>query len=45
MFRIDPQQLAWILENLFEGDAVNQISAPRGVADIAGVALQRMLEL
>ena len=43
MFRIDPQHLAWVLENLVEGSVVNQISVPEDVADNARVALQRML--
>jgi quinolinate synthase len=45
MFRIDPQHLAWVLENLVEGNVVNQISVPEKVAKSARVALQRMLEI
>ncbi|MBT8435466.1 MAG: quinolinate synthase NadA [Gammaproteobacteria bacterium] len=45
MFRIDPQHLAWVLENLVEGNIVNQISVPDDVADNARVALQRMLDI
>ncbi len=45
MFRIDPQHLAWVLENLVEGNVVNQISVPVNVANHARVALQRMLEI
>ena len=45
MFRIDPQHLAWVLENLVEGNVVNQISVPENVAKSARVALQRMLEI
>ena len=45
MFRIDPQHLAWVLENLVEGNVVNQISVPDNVAKSARVALQRMLEI
>ncbi len=45
MFRIDPQHLAWVLENLVEGNVVNRISVPRDVADNARTALQRMLEI
>ena len=44
MFRIDPQHLAWILENLVDGNIVNQISVDRDVADNARIALQRMLD-
>ncbi len=45
MFRIDPQHLAWVLENLVEGHIVNQISVPQNVADKARLALDRMLEV
>ena len=45
MFRIDPQHLAWVLENLVEGNVVNQISVPDDVAANARIALQRMLEI
>ena len=44
MFRIDPQHLAWVLENLVEGNVVNQISVATDVANNARVALQRMLD-
>ncbi len=43
MFRIDPQHLAWVLENLTEDQVVNRISVPFEVANNARVALQRML--
>jgi quinolinate synthase len=45
MFRIDPQHLAWTLENLVEGHVVNQISVPEDVAEQARKALDRMLAL
>ncbi len=45
MFRIDPQHLAWVLENLVEGKVVNQISVPEDVAQQAKAALDRMLEV
>ena len=45
MFRIDPQHLAWTLENLVEGHVVNQISVPADVAENAKLALDRMLEV
>ncbi len=45
MFRIDPQHLAWTLENLLEGNVVNQISVPEDVAQNAKLALDRMLEV
>lgn len=45
MFRIDPQHLAWVLENLVEGHVVNQISVPGDVAKQARLALERMLDV
>ncbi len=45
MFRIDPQHLAWVLENLVEGHVVNQISVPTDVAEQAKRALDRMLDV
>jgi quinolinate synthase len=45
MFRIDPQHLAWVLENLVEGNVVNQVSVPEDVAMQAKIALDRMLEV
>jgi quinolinate synthase len=45
MFRIDPQHLAWVLENLVEGHVVNRISVAEDVANNARIALQRMLEI
>lgn len=45
MFRIDPQHLAWVLENLVEGKVVNQVSVPADVAKHARAALDRMLEV
>ena len=44
MYRIDPPHLLWALENLANGDVVNQISVPPDVAEWARVALQRMLD-
>lgn len=43
MQRIDPQHLAWTLENLVEGKVVNQIKVPEHEARLAKVALDRML--
>jgi quinolinate synthase len=43
MARIDPQHLAWALENLVEGKIVNQIKVPAGDAELARLALNRML--
>ena len=42
MFRIDPQHLAWTLENLVEGRVVNQIKVPAQEAELARTALARM---
>ena len=44
MARIDPQHLAWCLENLAEGNIVNRITVPEHEAERARVALNRMLE-
>ncbi|MGE4110017.1 MAG: quinolinate synthase NadA [Burkholderiales bacterium] len=43
MQRIDPQHLAWTLENLAAGKVVNQIKVPAYEAELARVALERML--
>lgn len=43
MQRIDPQHLAWTLENLAEGRVVNQIKVPEHEAGLAKLALDRML--
>ncbi|SCZ50154.1 quinolinate synthase NadA [Thiohalomonas denitrificans] len=45
MFRIDPQHLAWTLENLAEGNVVNRIKVPETEAEQARLALERMLEV
>jgi len=45
MFRIDPQHLAWTLENLVEGSVVNRIQVEPGEAEQARIALERMLEV
>jgi quinolinate synthase len=45
MFRIDPQHLAWTLENLVEGKVVNRIQVPEDEAREARIALERMLEV
>jgi quinolinate synthase len=45
MARIDPQHLAWTLENLVEDQIVNQIKVPHREAQLARTALTRMLEL
>ena len=43
MARIDPQHLAWCLENLVEGRVVNRISVPADEASSAKLSLDRML--
>ena len=43
MQRIDPQHLAWTLENLVDGHVVNQISVPDHEAKLAKISLERML--
>ncbi len=45
MYRISPQHLAWALENLVEGNVVNQIKVAPEVKRWAKVALDRMLEI
>lgn len=45
MQRIDPQHLAWCLENLAAGKVVNQIKVPAHEARLAKIALERMLEV
>ena len=45
MQRIDPQHLAWTLENLAEGKVVNQIKVPEHETAAAKLALDRMLAI
>lgn len=45
MYRISPQHLAWVLENLVEGRVVNRIQVKPNVKRWARVALDRMLEV
>jgi quinolinate synthase len=45
MFRISPQHLCWALENLVEGNVVNQIKVGDDMKQWARVALDRMLEI
>jgi quinolinate synthase len=45
MFRISPQHLCWALENLVDGNVVNQIKVKDDVKHWARVALGRMLEI
>ncbi len=45
MYRISPQHLAWSLENLVEGNVVNQIKVKPAIKHWAKVALDRMLQI
>jgi quinolinate synthase len=45
MYRISPQHLAWVLENLVEGRVVNRIQVKPSVKRWAKVGLDRMLEI
>ncbi len=45
MFRISPQHLAWVLDNLAQGQVVNRIRVKDDVKHWARVALDRMLAL
>ncbi|MDR2000822.1 MAG: quinolinate synthase NadA [Zoogloeaceae bacterium] len=45
MQRIDPQHLAWTLENLAEGNIVNRIAVPAREAAPAKIALERMFSV
>jgi quinolinate synthase len=45
MFRISPQHLCWALENLVDGNIVNQIKVKDNVKRWARVALDRMLDI
>jgi quinolinate synthase len=45
MFRIDAPHLAWVLENLVEGNVVNRITVDPATTEWAKVALDRMLAI
>jgi quinolinate synthase len=45
MFRIDAPHLAWVLENLVDGNVVNQITVDAHTTEWAKVALERMLAI
>ena len=45
MQRIDPQHLAWTLENLALGNVVNRIHVAPAEAELAKLALERMLSV
>jgi quinolinate synthase len=45
MFRIDAAHLAWVLENLVDGNVVNRITVDPETTEWAKVALERMLSI
>jgi quinolinate synthase len=45
MYRIRPQYLLWVLDELAAGRVVNAISVPDAIAEPARIALERMLEV
>ena len=45
MQRIDPQHLLWCLENLFNGQVVNQVKVSESIAESVKLSLSRMLEI
>ena len=45
MYRIDGPHLLWVMDNLLEGQVVNQIVVPEPTASEAKLALQRMLDI
>lgn len=45
MYRIDPEELCWVLEHLVDGDVVNRVSVPATIKQGARLALQRMLDI
>jgi quinolinate synthase len=45
MRQIDPNYLAWVLEELVAGRERNVIEVDPDTKDLAGVAMDRMLEL
>lgn len=45
MYRIHPSYLCWAMENLTQGNVVNQVKVPENIAHWARVALDRMIEV
>lgn len=43
MYRIAPQNLAWAMENLLDGNVVNEIVVEDEIKHFAGIALERMI--
>lgn len=45
MYRIAPQNLAWAMENLLDGNVVNEIVVEPETKHFASIALERMIDL
>ncbi|MGB7209575.1 MAG: quinolinate synthase NadA [Pyrinomonadaceae bacterium] len=45
MYRIAPQNLAWAMENLLDGNVVNEIKVEEKTKHFAGIALERMIDM
>ena len=45
MYRISPQSLAWAMENLVDGNVVNEITVNDETKHFANVALERMISM
>jgi len=45
MYRINPAHLLWVLDNLALGKVVNRITVEKHTADLAKIALNRMLKI
>ena len=45
MYRIAPQNLAWAMENLLDGNVVNEIAVKADTKHYANIALERMISL
>jgi len=45
MYRISPQSLAWAMENLLDGNVVNEITVDDETKHFANIALGRMIKL
>lgn len=45
MYRIAPQNVAWAMENLLDGNVVNEISVDEETKHFANIALERMISM
>ncbi len=45
MYRIHPAYLCWTLESLVAGKVINQVTVPKEIAELAKLALDRMLTI